>query len=230
MSRLQRQWRTIHSLRPQKKETEMDLVQIEKYINAIQQILDNRYSNLKNEQTEKEIDDWEVDKDENEHIYWATEDPKPYEDFMKVKFEHWNVYIDQYYAEMHRLTYGESNVHRYAATDLSGQNGWIAFGSLLVAMEANNFVLTLASTWSRLMNELRNKCNRTLIDLLYRLSFYVTFYSLDNFTVFLRRSGRIHDKEQEPTLAPISNLILFDFILRFMSEKYTICLVHVGYE
>ena len=48
------------------------------------------------------------------------------------------------------------------------------------------------------------------------------------FTVFLRRNGRIHDKEQEPTLAPISNLILLGFILRFMSEKNTICLVHVG--
>ena len=76
---------------------------------------------------------------------------------MKVKFEHWDVYIDQYYVGMlsYRLTYGESNVHRYAATDLSGENGWIALGSLLFAIEANDFVLTLASTWSRLMNELR---------------------------------------------------------------------------
>ena len=88
MSRLQRQWRTIRSLRPQKKETEMDLVPIQKYISAIQQILDNRQSNLRKEQIEKEIDDWEVDKDEKEHIYWASEDPKANEDFMKVKFEH----------------------------------------------------------------------------------------------------------------------------------------------
>ena len=157
MSRLQRQWRTIRSLRPQKKETEMDLVPIQKYISAIQQILDNRQSNLRKEQIEKGIVDWEVDKDEKEHIYWATENSKAYEDFIKVKFEHCNVYIDQYYVEMlsYRLTYGASNVHRYAATDLSGQNGWIALGSLLFAIEANDFVLTLASTWSRLMNELR---------------------------------------------------------------------------
>ena len=66
----------------------------------------------------------------------------------------------------YRLTYGASNVHRYAATDLSGQNGWIALGSLLFAIEANDFVLTLASTWSRLMNELR-LYNDTMIDLLY---------------------------------------------------------------
>ena len=53
MSRLQRQWRTIRPLRPQKKETEMDLVPIQKYISAIQQILDNRQSNLRKEQIEK---------------------------------------------------------------------------------------------------------------------------------------------------------------------------------
>ena len=130
---------------------------------------------------------------------------------MKVKFEHWDVYIDQYYVGMlsYRLTYGESNVHRYAATDLSGENGWIALGSLLFAIEANDFVLTLASTWSRLMNELRKNVFdptmwelynndrsvawRTLsaMQLSYRLSFYVTFYSLDHFTSCLRRSGRI---------------------------------------
>ena len=31
----------------------------------------------------------------------------------------------------------------------------MALGSLLVAMEANDFVLTTASNWSRLMDELR---------------------------------------------------------------------------
>jgi hypothetical protein len=47
-------------------------------------------------------------------------------------------------------------------------------GSLLVAMEANYFVLTTASNWSRLMNELRKnfvepRCNNCtlMVDLKY---------------------------------------------------------------
>jgi hypothetical protein len=38
---------------------------------------------------------------------------------------------------------------------LNGTAGRITLGSLLVAMEANDFVSTTASNWSRLMNELR---------------------------------------------------------------------------
>lgn len=41
------------------------------------------------------------------------------------------------------------------AHDLGGRPGLIALGSLLVSMEANDFVLTTKSNWSRLMNELR---------------------------------------------------------------------------
>jgi hypothetical protein len=36
-----------------------------------------------------------------------------------------------------------------------GKSGLITLGSLLVAMEANNFVITTKSNWSLLMNELR---------------------------------------------------------------------------
>ena len=53
-----------------------------------------------------------------------------------------------------------------------GRPGLLALGSLLVAMEANDFVLTTSSNWSRLMNEIRisiidPRCRNctTLIDL-----------------------------------------------------------------
>jgi hypothetical protein len=56
--------------------------------------------------------------------------------------------------------------------ELEGKPGLWAMGSLLVAMEANHFVLTTKSNWARLMNELRKnvmnpRCGNctTLIDL-----------------------------------------------------------------
>ena len=60
------------------------------------------------------------------------------------------------------------------AKKMDGKPGLIALGSLLVAMEANDFVLTTGSNWSRLINELHrnvldprcNNCTR-LIDLLH---------------------------------------------------------------
>ena len=55
-----------------------------------------------------------------------------------------------------------------------GRAGVVALGSLLVAMEADDFVLTTASNWSRMMNELRKNvldalCNgcTSMVDLKY---------------------------------------------------------------
>ena len=163
---------TVH-IRWGDKHAEMELVPIAMYMKAIQQILDDR----KAQKRRNERNDVEKDV----HIYLATEDPQAYEEFMNAKPRHWNVYIDQYYVEMlsYRLEYGASNIHYYAAKgSLAGRNGLIAFGSLLVAMESNDFVLTTASNWSRLMNEIRkniidpqchyhNNCTTTMIDLLY---------------------------------------------------------------
>ena len=175
---------TVH-IRWGDKQAEMELVPIEKYVKAVQEILDNRPAQKKQQHVQNKLVgmdrstaiDGDSDVDDEVHIYLATEDPDAYEEFMKSKPKHWNVYLDQYYVEMldYRLKYGESNIHYYAAKGImAGRNGLVALGSLLVAMEANDFVLTTASNWSRLMNELRKnvvhvRCQNctTMIDLLY---------------------------------------------------------------
>jgi hypothetical protein len=68
--------------------------------------------------------------------------------------------VDQYYHEMldHRIK-GFNGTPKMA-TALEGRTGTVALGSLLVAMEANEYVLTTGSNWSRMMNELR----QTILD------------------------------------------------------------------
>jgi hypothetical protein len=72
--------------------------------------------------------------------------------------KHWNVYLDQYYLEYlpYRLKTGNAyNAHVDTVKATKGQFGLVALGSLLVAMESNDYVLTTGSNWSRLINELR---------------------------------------------------------------------------
>ena len=178
---------TVH-IRWGDKDGEMKLVPIHNYTNAVQQIVDerkqkrnNRYNNMNDrlvagnmtDNNDNEVDDDEV------HILLATEDPEAVEQFLSVKQPEWTVYLDQYYTEMlpYRMEMGNVfNVNSFYASykDINGRNGLIALGSLLVAMEATDYVLTTASNWSRLINELRKnvidpRCNNctTMIDLLY---------------------------------------------------------------
>jgi hypothetical protein len=140
---------TVH-IRWGDKHHEMQIREIAAYIEAIQNILDSR----------KKID--ENDGDVN--ILLATEDPEAMQQFMNEKPKHWNVYVDQYYTEYlpYRLKTGNVlNAHVENVVATKGQFGLVALGSLLVAMEANDFVLTTASNWSRMMNELR----KNVIDL-----------------------------------------------------------------
>lgn len=143
---------TVH-VRWGDKKREMKLVPMNEYIQAIHQILEER--------PRPEV-----------NIYLATEDPEAVAQFQKQAPPHWNVYMDHFYKELspHRLD--EYNGVPKAATLLEGRMGTITLGSLLVAMEANEFVLTTESNWSRLMNELRQgildrQCNNctNLIDL-----------------------------------------------------------------
>ena len=106
--------------------------------------------------------------------------------------------------------------------------------------------MTLASTWSQLMNELRKnvfdpRCEKctTMIDLLFdelllqcKCRIDCPFMSLSTLWIILQVvfSGVEEYTNKNQHLLQSPNLILFDFILRFMSEKYTICLVRVGYE
>jgi hypothetical protein len=190
-SKVPKQLITVH-IRWGDKRWEMKFQTIDTYIKAVQQILDDRQEKrrmLQHQPQQRKHGKVPVEANDNVtnvvqgtddqevHIYLATEDPKAYNEFMKRKPSHWHVYVDQYYIEMlpYRTEHGPSNVHVYAAEGpFHGRNGLIALGSLLVAMEANDFVLTTASNWSRLINEIRKniidpRCNNCtlMIDLLH---------------------------------------------------------------
>lgn len=140
---------------------EMELIPITKYIDAVNDILEQRQRKG-------------VARNEGVHIYLATEDPEALRQFQESAPIDWNIYIDQYYTELlpHRKESTVYNGIPQMARELSGRPGLIALGSLLVAMEANDYVLTTSSNWSRLMNEIRisiinPRCNNctTMIDL-----------------------------------------------------------------
>jgi hypothetical protein len=150
---------TVH-IRWGDKKQEMKLVPMADYIKAIQKVLDGRSKTQTGE-------------DSNEaNIFLATEDPSAVEAFRQLAPPEWNIYLDQYYIEMlpHRID--EFNGNPKMSKHLNGRTGLVALGSLLVAMEANDFILTTASNWSRLLDRLRKsalnpRCNdcTTMIDL-----------------------------------------------------------------
>jgi hypothetical protein len=145
---------TVH-IRWGDKAREMRLVPVSNYMQAIQQVLDRRKSN-----------------DKTVNILLATEDPKAVEEFRQLAPPEWNIYLDQYYTDMLPYRKSEYNGSPKMSAQLNGRTGLVALGSLLVAMEANDFILTTASNWSRLYNELRKsivnpRCNdcTTMADL-----------------------------------------------------------------
>jgi hypothetical protein len=179
---------TVH-IRWGDKDGEMKLVHIQNYTNAVQRILDERKQKKYTQSSHTNAmlgaasiadngtnDD---DGDDDVHIFLSTEDPEAVKQFMAAKPKEWNVYIDQYYTEMlpYRMEMGNVfNVNSLYSfyKNINGRNGLIALGSLLVAIEATDYVLTTASNWSRLINEVRKnvidpRCNNctTMIDLLY---------------------------------------------------------------
>jgi hypothetical protein len=116
---------------------EMDLPPISEYIDAIQNL--TSHNNAKNNTT----------------IYLATEDPKAYEEFMLAKPSGWTVYTDITLTEINSFRPVRGNRASWAARNTKGRAGLIALASILVAMEANRYVLTTKSNWSTLMNHLR---------------------------------------------------------------------------
>jgi hypothetical protein len=128
---------------------EMRVTSIKEYIGSVQHILNKREDNT------------------TANIYLATEDPKAVKAFEENLPSNWNLYVDQYYHDM--LPYRSTNEAVYNQNPitsklLKGRAGLVAIGSLLVAMEANDFVLTTQSNWSRLIDELRKnvldaRCN-----------------------------------------------------------------------
>lgn len=93
------------------------------------------------------------------HILLCTEDPVALEAFQTAaRSKGWTVHIDPFYNKY--LPFRENrqviyNVPSHIAVETKGKTGLWALASLLVAMEAQHYVLTTTSNWSRLMNELR---------------------------------------------------------------------------
>ncbi len=148
---------TIH-VRWGDKKGEMQLKAIEDYIKATEQVV-----------KEKHID--------TVNILLCTEDPAAVDAFTSRMPKNWNVYLDQFYTKMLPYRAQQVKFNDIVETSfevLKGKAGLWALGSLLVAMEANIFILTTASNWSRLMNEIRMgivnpRCNdcTTMVDLGY---------------------------------------------------------------
>lgn len=145
---------------------EMPKVEIEKYIDAIHEILNRRkLQQGRQERQHKQhripVHHSETKNDERPvNIYLATEDPTALAEFQRALPNGWNLYVDQYLMETLSHRVDEYNGSSKMARALQGKAGLYALGSLLVAMEANDFVLTTSSNWSRLMDELR----RSILD------------------------------------------------------------------
>lgn len=129
-------------------------VGISDYIVAVNQILDQRE---KRENASSKFSGQAQLASTNKiaNIYLATEDPEAVREFRKALPVGWNLFVDQFLVDTSRHRVDEYNGSPKMATALNGKAGLLALGSLLVAMEANDFVLTTASNWSQLMDELR---------------------------------------------------------------------------
>ena len=119
---------------------EMSFIPIEDYIDAVATVAKQRNNNGK------------------VSVYLATEDPKAVQQFQDKAPPEWNVYVDQYFHESRKYRQVDKELRNQAVAtskETKGRAGLLTLASLLVAMESNDYVLTTASNWSRLMNELR---------------------------------------------------------------------------
>jgi hypothetical protein len=143
---------TVH-MRWGDKKAEMELVAVEEYIRGVQQAIEMRQNQVR----DGVITDpkyWDATfTDVN--IFLATEDPRAYAAFAKAAPSNWTIYSDHYFTEFNASRRDEYDGQVNMAREMGGHPGLVALGSLLVAMEANTFILTTESNWSRVMNELR---------------------------------------------------------------------------
>jgi hypothetical protein len=130
------------------------LFSIEPYVEATRRLLTGRQRNPKGAAD----------------IYISSEDPRACKAFRKSAEKAWKVHCDAMVEEMEKYRPAEGNNAVEAQTRSRGAEGTAAFASLVVALEADDYVLTLSSNWGRLMNELRvtivdrlcNKCTRMI--------------------------------------------------------------------
>jgi len=121
----------------------MDLAPVSEYVEAVSRILVDRGG------------DGQGNNNSTANIYLATEDPKAAAEFLAAVPSGWTVYTDRTVAELGAFRPPKGNRASWTARNTQGRAGLVALASLLVALEADAFVLTTASNWSRLMNQLR---------------------------------------------------------------------------
>ena len=149
---------TVHIRWGDKIMGEMKKVGIDQYVQAVASIVKNR-------KISSQI-----------NVYVATEDPAAFKAFKMSCPPAWNLYCDYMVTEQVGIRPTSPNQRLnhavMSATKSKGLAGTQSLASLVIAMEANDFVLTTASNWSRIMDELRKNmidpsCNNctTMIDL-----------------------------------------------------------------
>jgi hypothetical protein len=150
--------------RRRKRRPEMIKVDVEEYVDAIHEILNRRQGRhpQQHDQQRPNLGQGAAGNNNQDpvNIYLATEDPTAVIEFERAIPAEWNLYVDQFLVETLPHRVDEYNGSPKMARALQGRAGLYALGSLLVAMEANDFVLTTASNWSNLMDELR----RSILD------------------------------------------------------------------
>jgi hypothetical protein len=128
---------TVH-IRWGDKNTEMDLLPEEAYTMAIQKLLERR------------------PRASPVNIFLATEDPRAVRRFGTTgKALNWTLFVDPYFEEMKPFYREGYNNNPIMTKELEGRPSIIALASFLVSLEANYFVLTTESNWSRMINALR---------------------------------------------------------------------------
>jgi len=121
---------TVH-IRWGDKNSEMKLATIKEYLDACKAIIGGSWATTP------------------QHIYVASEDPTAIEKFKSHMPRNWHAYVSG-------PTYRTGMTHpTSSAGESKGMDGLESMGALLVALEANRYVLTTQSNWSRLINELR---------------------------------------------------------------------------
>jgi hypothetical protein len=123
----------------------MELVPVHAYVAAVRVLLRDRPAKLLRSPPS---------------IYVATEDPKAIAAFRYAAPPQWAVYGDQTVDDLADLrpADGDESPAGHSFDEAAKSKGWAGtanLASLLIAMQAREFVLSTGSNWSRLMNELR---------------------------------------------------------------------------
>eukprot|EP00956_Cyclotella_meneghiniana_P017054 scaffold27515_cov45-Cyclotella_meneghiniana.AAC.2 len=133
---------TVH-IRWGDKAREMKLATIDELINATQSLLTAE----------------EISGESTVHIYVASEDPRGLKEFTNAAKPNWIIH-----SSGPKIDEKQSNEMMESGIRTEGRAGLESLAALLISMESNRFVLTRASNWSRLMDELRKnvvnpRCN-----------------------------------------------------------------------